>query len=273
MSKGALCKPSKFIEVSCDVEIDSVSLASAKKAKITGELGKGTHNSVYRVLIDNEPIAAKIVSDEEVKYVKNEICTQQLVSEYGVAPAIRGAWSCNRKKHVILMGIANGITYYDYIDREAGPILPAFLACVETILFMNFEAHVIHGDMHVGNVMFDPDGLDDIKIIDFEHARSYDSIDDLNPYRSHGKGTVKDGAKKVVMTVLGDLIMFIERSSLTNEELQTSSALTFDAMLKRSKLTKPSVVYKLFVDLLRKHRRAPTPSEITDRIEYMLVRN
>lgn len=98
----------------------------------------------------------------------NEVCNQNRASKFGLSPRIMVYWMCKTyNKAVIIMEYIDGISLNELPEYQDYKGL--YLRCIRKVLELNLNAGILHGDLHLENIMLS----DDIYIIDFGKSQEY----------------------------------------------------------------------------------------------------
>lgn len=136
-------------------------------------IGKGLYGRVYEACCDeNCDYIMKVVefrdNDEfgfnySLENLKREIEIQRELAHAGVAPIIYDAWKTKTHGFIIMEQLdetlENKIDKMDYIDKV-----------IDKVKIMH-QLGIIHGDLHLGNIMLTKHG--EIRIIDFGSGRKF----------------------------------------------------------------------------------------------------
>lgn len=120
---------------------------------------------------DNE---SRLNENDKIKSIiynlDQEICNQNKASE--ISPKIYIYWKCKiEQKAVIIMEYIQGITLSKY-NPPNEDYLTVYLKGIRNILFLNLELGILHGDLHLENIIVSRKKL---YFIDFGESEKYNN--------------------------------------------------------------------------------------------------
>lgn len=108
--------------------------------------------------------------------LNREICNQNKASKIGISPKIYIYWKCKlQQRAVIIMEYIQGQNLKNYIAANED-YLSIYLESIRNILLLNLELGILHGDLHLDNIIV----AEKLYFIDFGESKDYDgSYSDL----------------------------------------------------------------------------------------------
>ena len=117
--------------------IPQLTIDQVKNLSIMEPIGEGFFGKVYFGLMGDYSVAIKVIDsieNEPLKIYENEICNQQKVSEYHLAPQVLGYWTCDTE-WIIVMDFINGLRFHDIIFDQPDRIPDLFCEMIRQIVF------------------------------------------------------------------------------------------------------------------------------------------
>lgn len=148
-SKFNTC-PYKYTHIDC---VEQISEDLVKRIVVGERITCGCSANIYRAKLDNKKMIIKLGQIDT-----REICIQDFVSKYNMAPRVYAYWKClPTGQSIMIMDEVKGMTVSDYIsEKNDADIIETFLNIVKSTLYLGIELKVKHNDLHTDNIIITP---------------------------------------------------------------------------------------------------------------------
>ena len=144
-------------------DINRVVSNALQPIKVVDEYGVGVYSKIYKITSKNLTMALKVSKDENKQL--DGIDIHRAVFKYAMSPKIYATGLVNKKSFTIMDPIASDLFHYMSSDFNVAHISHAF----KCLLDKKYVLGMLHGDMHVENIVILSDGIT-LGFIDFDFS-------------------------------------------------------------------------------------------------------
>lgn len=228
----------------------------------------GVQGIVYQVNLGGHIVACKVGKESKVG-ISQELCLQRISNRHGLSPDVLASWKCdNQDVYVIMMEQVDGFTFGSFIRGDGQQLADVLIEVIYSALVLNLEAHVLHKDLHAGNVMLTENGR--VQIVDFGMSIDY-PMDTLaqclnnNPtdLPTHGSFSAIVGVTSVMLVVY-DIHKLISDVYARLYSSKNSKQQKFGQLLQERDIISSFGIFNVYSRLYQQHKRIPTPHELIE---------